>query len=70
MKKRCIEGFIKNETVLDVLFETYKDGYSIGHTDNFIYVKVRSDRDQSGSLGRVVLKKYNEKDGMTEGELS
>lgn len=70
MKKRCIERFIEQKTVLEVLFETYKDGYSIGHTDNFIYVKVRSGQDQSGCLGKVVLKKYNEKDGMTEGELT
>lgn len=70
MKKRCIERFIKNETVLEVLFETYKDGYNIGHTENFIYVKVRNDQDLGGSLGKVVLKKYNEKDGMTEGELT
>lgn len=69
MKRRCIEGFIEKETVLDVLFETQKDGWAYGHTDNFIYVKVRNDAESGGSLGRVVLKKYNEKDGMTEGEL-
>jgi threonylcarbamoyladenosine tRNA methylthiotransferase MtaB len=69
MKKRCIEGFIEKQTELSVLFETYKDGYNVGHTDNFIYVKVRSDRELCGSIATVVLKKYNEKDGMTEGDL-
>ena len=69
MKKRCIEGFIEKQTELSVLFETYKDGYNVGHTDNFIYVKVRSDREMCGSIATVVLKKYNEKDGMTEGDL-
>ena len=69
MKKRCIQRFIDKETVLEVLFETYKDGYNIGHTENFIYVKVKNDKDLSGSFGKVVLKKYNEKDGLTEGEL-
>ena len=70
MKKRCIEGFIQNKTKLNVLFETYKDGYNVGHTDNFIYVKVRNDTDLSGKISSIVLKKYNEKDGMTEGDLT
>ena len=69
MKKRCIEGFIKNKTILEVLFETEKNGYWYGHTTNFIYVKVRNDADLGGKLKSVILKKYNEKDGMTEGEL-
>lgn len=69
MKKRCIEGFIKNKTILEVLFETEKKGYWYGHTTNFIYVKVRNDADLGGKLKSVILKKYNEKDGMTEGEL-
>ena len=69
MKKRCIESFIEKQTILEVLFETEKDGYWYGHTSNFIYVKVRSDADLSGMLKSVILKKYNEKDGMTEGEL-
>ncbi|MBR5322416.1 MAG: tRNA (N(6)-L-threonylcarbamoyladenosine(37)-C(2))-methylthiotransferase MtaB [Clostridia bacterium] len=69
MKKRCIEKFIEKETKLEVLFETEKDGYWHGHTSNFIYVKVRNDADLGGKLKSVVLKKYNEKDGMTEGEL-
>ena len=69
MQKRCIEGFIKKETQIDVLFENKCDGYWTGHTTNFINVKVKSDQDLGGSIGRVVLKKYNEKDGMTEGDL-
>ena len=68
MKKRCIQGFIENQTVLKVLFETEKDGYWYGHTSNFIYVKVKGDGLGSAEK-EVVLKKYNEKDGMTEGEL-
>ena len=69
MQKRCIEGFIKKETQIDVLFENKCDGYWTGHTTNFINVKVKSDQDLGGSIGRVVLRKYNEKDGMTEGDL-
>ncbi len=69
MKKRCIERFIKQEKPLEVLFETNKDGVFVGHTTNFINVYVRSELDLNGRIEKVVLKKYNEKDGMTEGEL-
>ena len=69
MKKRCIEGFIKNKTEMDVLFETEKNGEWYGHTENFIYVKVKSDEDLGGRRRNVVLRKYNEKDGMTKGDL-
>ena len=68
-KKRCIQRFIDNKTELEVLFENYKDGYNIGHTDNFIYVKVRTDKDICKSIHKVVLKKYDEKEEITEGEL-
>lgn len=69
MQKRCVEGFIREKTQLEVLFENGCNGIFTGHTSNFINVKVKSDQDLGGSIGRVVLKKYNEKDGMTEGEL-
>lgn len=68
MKKRCIQRFIEEQTVFKVLFETEKDGYWYGHTSNFIYVKVKGDG-LGAAEKNVVLKKYNEKDGMTEGEL-
>ncbi|MBE6642080.1 MAG: tRNA (N(6)-L-threonylcarbamoyladenosine(37)-C(2))-methylthiotransferase MtaB [Ruminococcaceae bacterium] len=69
MKKRCIEGFIKSKTKMDVLFENEKNGEWYGHTENFIYVKVKSGEVLGGKLRSVVLRKYNEKDGMTEGDL-
>jgi len=69
MKKSVIEGFIETKKELDVLFEQETNGMWTGHTDNFINVKVKSDKDLNGCVGRVVLIKYNEKDGMTEGEL-
>ena len=31
------------EKKLDVLVEEYKDGYSYGHTSNFIYVKIKGE---------------------------
>ena len=69
MQKRCSEGFIDAKTVFKVLFETYKDGYLYGYTENYIYVKVKGEPCICGSEGEAVLIKYNEKDGMTEGEL-
>ena len=69
MKKRCIDRFIENGTVFDILIETEKDGYCYGHTENFIYVKIKNDGIAEQDSVRVVLKKYNEKDEMTEGEL-
>lgn len=42
-----------NKTVT-VLFEDYKDGYAHGHTDNFIEVKVRSDRSLRSVFGKVL----------------
>lgn len=69
MQKRCIDSFIEKRSVFNVLFETHRDGYLYGYTENYIYVKVKGDPCLCGSEGRAVLTKYNEKDGMTEGEL-
>ncbi len=68
-KKNIIEKYISSEKEFDVLFEQEKDGFYSGHTDNFICVNVKSKTNICGQIRKVVLKKYNEKDGMTEGEL-
>ncbi|MBE6718089.1 MAG: tRNA (N(6)-L-threonylcarbamoyladenosine(37)-C(2))-methylthiotransferase MtaB [Ruminococcaceae bacterium] len=68
-EKRCIERFIDNKTILEVLFEKESDGYFYGYTNNFIYVKVKSGRNLCGSIEKVVLSKYNEIDRITEGDL-
>ncbi len=68
-KKNIIEKYISDKTEFDVLFEQEKDGFYTGHTDNFISVKVKNKTNICGQIRKVVLKKYNEKDGMTEGEL-
>ena len=41
---------------LDVLIEEYKDGYSYGHTSNFIYVKIKGEYKHNESVN-VKLKK-------------
>ncbi len=68
-KKNIIEEYISSQMTFDVLFEQEKDGDYTGHTDNFICVKVKNKTNICGQIRKVVLKKYNEKDGMTEGEL-
>jgi len=68
-KKQIIEAYISDKTEFDVLFEQEKDGFYTGHTGNFICVKVKNKTNICGQICKVVLKKYNEKDGMTEGEL-
>ncbi len=68
-KKNIIEKYISDKTTFDVLFEQEKDGFYTGHTDNFICIRVKNKTNICGQIRKVVLKKYNEKDGMTEGEL-
>lgn len=41
LEVKYMEKFINKN--LDVLIEEYKDGYSYGHTSNFIYVKVKGE---------------------------
>ncbi len=69
MKKDVIESFIKMKTPLKVLFEQSENGECVGHTCNFIYVQVKNDKPLNGKIRQVILKKYNEKNGMTEGDL-
>lgn len=38
-----------------VLFETYQDGYAVGHTDNFMEVRCQSERPLHGELHQVTL---------------
>ncbi len=39
--------------VYDVLFETFTDGFAIGHTPSFIEIKVKSDCDLHGKFAKV-----------------
>ena len=41
LEVKYMEKFINKN--LDVLIEEYKDGYSYGHTSNFIYVKIKGE---------------------------
>ncbi|MBE6583358.1 MAG: tRNA (N(6)-L-threonylcarbamoyladenosine(37)-C(2))-methylthiotransferase MtaB [Ruminococcaceae bacterium] len=45
----------KNETVTEVLFESYENGYAFGHTANFVEVRVKVDHSMHGQLRLVKL---------------
>ena len=44
IREKLLRGQIEQAPVCDVLFETGKDGYFYGHTDNFLEVRVKTDR--------------------------
>jgi len=57
MRCRIIEGYIGRE--FPVLFETYEDGYAVGHTPNFLEVRLKANRDLRGEIRNVKLVEYN-----------
>lgn len=62
IRRRILEKEIAGQTVTDVLFETYENGYACGHTANFIEVRVKSDRNRRSELCPV---RFLETDGNT-----
>lgn len=55
MRADVINGQIKRNAVMPVLFETFEKGFSYGHTANFIEVKVKTDADLRGEIRNVRL---------------
>ncbi|MGI6325285.1 MAG: tRNA (N(6)-L-threonylcarbamoyladenosine(37)-C(2))-methylthiotransferase MtaB [Bacilli bacterium] len=51
LEKEYMNKFISKE--IKVLFETDKDGYYIGHTSNYLEVKVASNKDLKGKIVNV-----------------
>lgn len=47
--------------ILDVIFETYKDGYVFGHTGNFIYTKAKG---SISDLNKLIFVKIIKNDGV------
>lgn len=50
IKAKLLNSFIEKEKDVEVLFESYDGEYILGHTTNFIEVKVKSDRSYSGEF--------------------
>jgi threonylcarbamoyladenosine tRNA methylthiotransferase MtaB len=53
--KRILEREILERPEREVLFETFKDGYAYGHTDDFLEICVKSERDMRGEMAKVEL---------------
>ena len=53
--KRILEREILERDEREVLFETFKDGYAYGHTDDFLEICVKSERDMRGEMAKVEL---------------
>ncbi len=55
IRKKLLTEQIEQSPVCEVLFETSKDGYSYGHTDNFIEVRTKTDRLLHATTAKVRL---------------
>jgi threonylcarbamoyladenosine tRNA methylthiotransferase MtaB len=53
--KRILEREILESPEREVLFETFKDGRAYGHTDDFLEICVKSERDMRGEMAKVEL---------------
>ena len=55
IRRDILDREIRERPVCEVLFETCKNGYAIGHTDNFIEVTVKTNRDLHARTASVRL---------------
>ena len=58
-RRNILDREIAENSVTEVLFETYQDGYVYGHTSDFIEVKAKSDIAMHGELATVKLLSHN-----------
>ncbi|MBO4979922.1 MAG: tRNA (N(6)-L-threonylcarbamoyladenosine(37)-C(2))-methylthiotransferase MtaB [Clostridia bacterium] len=55
IRKTVLENEIRQAPIADVLFEEHKNGYALGHTANFVPVRVKSDTDLRATVRAVRL---------------
>ncbi len=55
IRSELLDKAISSSEPVEVLFETFSDGFVVGHTADFIEVKVRCDTPMHGELARVKL---------------
>ena len=55
IRAEILDGKISEGKSVDVLFETCRDGYAHGHTDDFIEVRVKTDKILHGLFRSVEL---------------
>lgn len=68
IRREILDRVLREKSEVEVLFETYADGYIHGHTADFIEVKVKSDRAMHGELALVKLISHD--DNICEGVFS
>lgn len=66
-RKRILDRAVAERGAVQVLFETYRDGYAYGHTSDFIEVRAKSDRAMHGELAGVRLLSHDGE--VCEGEI-
>ena len=53
IKRELLENFVKSTSFVEVLFESFDGGFILGHTPNFIEVKVKSDVSRGNQILKV-----------------
>lgn len=56
IRREMLEEVIEKTKTAEVLFEDFEKGFAYGHTDNFIEIKIPSDRQRHAELEAVRLK--------------
>ena len=67
VRDSILDEYIEGEPIVSVLFETSSDGLIHGHTDFFLAVAVKSERDLHGEIHKVKLTHHE--NGVCYGEL-
>ncbi len=55
IRRNLLDNKIADDNTVEVLFETFADGYVYGHTADFVEVRVKSDKSMHGELSTVKL---------------
>ena len=59
IRKKVLDEKLNDDNTVDVLFETYADGYAHGHTADFVEVRVQSEKKMHGDLRKVKLTSHD-----------
>ena len=54
IKEKLLQQYVNSDRKTKVLFETYKDGFLKGHSDNFIEFVCKSDQNFKGFTKTVI----------------
>ena len=60
LHKGVVNFVIDNYVSFDMFFQKEENGYYVGHGDNYLLVKVPSDKQLIGQLKNVIIDSYDE----------